>query len=183
MIDLPILNFLIGIAGAITKLAMDDDGIAIPNFKDGKVYLGGISGMVIGGVAGCIANNNPLSAFLGGYAGTGLISNLVKSGLTNQPVAQPTVEAHIRTIATQNGIDPELAIRVAKCESNLDPQAINVNTDNSIDRGLYQINNKYHPEVTSAQAFDITFATQFFCTAFKNGNLSWWNASRTCWDK
>jgi hypothetical protein len=183
MIDLPLLNFLLGGAGALVKLCMDDDGIAMPNVKDGKLYLGGISGLIIGAVAGVIANNNPLSAFLGGYAGTGLISNLVKSGLTNQPVAQPTVEEQIRTIAKQNGVDPDLAVRVAKCESNLNPQAININVDNSEDRGLFQINNKYHPGVTSAQAFDITFSTQFFCTAFKAGNLSWWNASKKCWEK
>ena len=183
MIDLPILNLLIGAAGAFVKLLMDDDGIAVPNFKEGKLYLGGISGIIIGAVTGCIANNNPLSAFLGGYAGTGLISNLVKSGTTNQPVAQPTVEAQIRTIATQNGIDPDLAVRVAKCESNFNPKAININTDGSEDRGLFQINNKFHPEVTDAQAFDITFSCQFFCDAFKAGNISWWNSSRTCWDK
>jgi hypothetical protein len=138
--------------------------------------------MIIGAVSGCIANNNPLSAFLGGYAGTSLISTLVASGVKDKVVPQPTVEQQIRTIAKQNGIDAELAVRVAKCESGLNPQAVNVNTDNSIDRGLYQINSKYHPEVTEAQAFDITFACQFFCTAFKNQNLSWWNASRTCWD-
>jgi len=181
MVDLPILNFSIGACGALVKILMDEDGIALPNFKDGKLYLGGIGGIIIGAITGCLANNNPLSAFLGGYAGTGLINNLVKSGITNQPVAQPTVEQQIRTIAQQNGIDPDLAVRVAKCESNLNPQAININTDNSIDRGLYQINSKYHPEVTEIQAFDITFSCQFFCTAFKNGNLSWWNASKTCW--
>ena len=183
MIDLPILNFSVGAIGAFTKLIMEEDGIIIPNFKEGKLYLGGISGILIGAITGCIANNNPLSAFLGGFAGTSLISTLVVSGVKDKPCTPPTVEAQIRTIATQNGIDPDIAVAVAKCESNFNPQAININTDNSEDRGLFQINNKFHPEVTTAQAFDITFSTQFFCTAFKAGNLSWWNASKTCWEK
>lgn len=183
MIDLPILNFLIGASGALVKMCMDEDGILMPNYKDGKVYLGGIAGLIIGAVSGVVANNNPLSAFLGGYAGTGLITAVVASGAVNKPIKCPTVEQQIRTIAMQNGIDPDLAIKVAKCESGLNPQAVNINKDNSIDRGLYQINNHYHPEVTSEQAFDITFATSFFCTAFKDGNISWWNASRTCWEK
>lgn len=178
-----IFNFLIGAAGAATKLIMDEDGLTMPNFKSGKLYLGAISGILLGGVTGVIANNNPLSAFLAGYAGTGLIQALVKSGVANQTVPQPTVEQQIRTIAQQNGIDGDLAVAVAKCESGLNPQAININVDNSEDRGLFQINTKYHPEVKAAQAFDITFATQFFCNAFKAGQISWWNASRTCWEK
>lgn len=183
MIDLPILNFFIGACGALVKMCMDEDGILMPNYKDGKIYLGGIAGIIIGAVSGVIANQNPLSAFLGGYAGTGLITAVVASGSVNKPTKCPTVEDQIRTIASQNGIDGDLAVKVAKCESGLNPQAVNINQDNGTDRGLYQINSKYHPRVTDAQAFDITFSTQFFCDAFKSGNLSWWNASRKCWDK
>jgi len=129
-----------------------------------------------------LANNNPLSAFLGGYAGTQMVSTMVASGIADKPVVPPTIEQQIRDIAKCAGVDPDIAVKVARCESGLNPQITNVNTDGSIDRGLYQINNKFHPEVTDAQAFDVTFSCNFFCTAFKNGNLSWWNASKTCWD-
>jgi hypothetical protein len=85
-------------------------------------------------------------------------------------------------VAKDEGVDPDLALRVAKCESGFKINATNTNTDGSIDRGLFQINSKYHPEVTADQAFDLEFSTRFFCKAFKSGNLSWWNASKSCWN-
>ena len=182
MLDLPVLNFLVGAGGALVKLLMESDGFIVPSIKDGKLFFGGFAGVIIGGVTGILSNNNPLSAFLGGFAGTSLITTLVTSGTANQPTPQPTVKEQITTIAKQNGIDPDICIRVATCESSLKPKAVNVNQGGSIDRGLFQINNLAHPEVTAAQAFDITFSCQFFCTAFKGGNLAWWNSSRKCWD-
>ena len=88
----------------------------------------------------------------------------------------------IKKTAKKYGIDEELAVRVAKCESGLNPKAINTNAPDSIDRGLYQINSKWHPEITEEQAFDIQFSTNFFCEAVKNGYIRWWKASQKCWE-
>jgi hypothetical protein len=177
-----ILNALIGAAGSLVKMIIEDGGIQLPTFKGGKIYLGGVGGMIIGMAAGMIADHDYVTTFLGGFAGTSVINYLVASQgkTTNQQAS--SVEDIIKQICAQNTVDPALALRVAKCESGLNPKAINMNTDKSMDRGLFQINNKYHPEVTDEQAFDPSFATQFFCTAFKGGNVGWWNASRTCWD-
>lgn len=94
-----------------------------------------------------------------------------------------TTEETIRKIAKEEGVDPELAVKVARCESSLNPTALNMNATGSRDRGIFQINDKWHPEVTDDEAFNVEFSTKFFCTAMKGGNLSWWNASRTCWEK
>lgn len=92
------------------------------------------------------------------------------------------VEATIRKIAKQEGVDPDLAVRVAQCESGLDPGAVHINAKGSKDRGLFQWNDKWHPEITNDIAFDIEKSTQAFCKAFKEGHLDWWNASKKCWD-
>ena len=55
--------------------------------------------------------------------------------------------------------------------------------DNWEHHGQCQINDKWHPEVSDNQAYDIIESTKFFCKAFKEGNLYWWDASKKCWNK
>ncbi len=93
-----------------------------------------------------------------------------------------TVEQIIRRIAKEEKIDPDLAVRVAKCESGLNPGAHHTNSTGSIDRGLYQWNNQYHPEIPDEIAYNAERSTRAFCKAFKEGHLSWWNATKKCWD-
>ncbi len=93
-----------------------------------------------------------------------------------------TVGQIIERIARDEGIDQNLAVRVARCESGLNPMAKNTNSNGSIDRGLYQWNDRWHPEITDQIAFDIEKSCRAFCKAFKDGHLSWWNATRSCWD-
>ena len=52
------------------------------------------------------------------------------------------------------GGDPSTAAAVALAESGGDPAAIGRNQDGSRDRGLWQINDRFHPDVTDACAFD-----------------------------
>lgn len=92
-----------------------------------------------------------------------------------------TVEQIIRRIAKNEGVDPKLAVRVAKCESGLNPAAKNINSDGSIDRGLFQWNSRWHPEITGPVAFNAEKSTRAFCKAFKEGHLSWWDATKKCW--
>lgn len=92
-----------------------------------------------------------------------------------------TIEQTIRRIAIEMGVDPNLAVLVAKCESGLNPNATNTNAHGSVDRGLFQINDRWHPEVTAKEAFNVDFSIRFYCKAVKEGHLSWWNASKKCW--
>ena len=76
--DWPIL-FLMGAAGAIIKDVLKDNKISLP-FIDGKeIYLGCIGGIIIGAFAGYFVDNDPVTAFLGGYAGSQIIQGLVIS--------------------------------------------------------------------------------------------------------
>ena len=67
-------------------------------------------------------------------------------------------------------------IAIIAAESGRDPSATHVNTDGSVDRGLWQINNKAHPEVTDAQAFDPVQATAAaFTISNKGTDFSPWS--------
>jgi len=96
---------------------------------------------------------------------------------------QRAIAGIIRKIAEEQGVNPYLAIKVAYCESSLKPDAIRENNDGSIDRGLFQWNNKYHPEIDDYCAFNIRCSTIAFCKAVKRGKIHWWNSSRHCWSK
>jgi len=89
----------------------------------------------------------------------------------------------IRRIAIEEKVDPELAYKIAKCESGLNPHARGINKTGSIDRGIFQWNDKYHPEVSDDCAFDVECSARAFCKAAKENHLSWWNASKECWSK
>ncbi len=91
------------------------------------------------------------------------------------------IKSSIKNIAIEEKIDAELACRVAQCESGLNIKAKRINTSTSIDRGLYQWNNYYHPKITDEMAYNPETACRLFCQAVRNGKLSWWNASRSCW--
>lgn len=62
-----------------------------------------------------------------------------------------------RTVATALGQEPQIivALSVAMAESSCDPNAVNINSGGSEDRGLWQMNNVYHSEVSDACAFQI----------------------------
>lgn len=94
-----------------------------------------------------------------------------------------TVGEKIRRIAREEGVDPELAYRVAKCESSLNPQAMGINETGSVDRGLFQWNDKFHPEISDNCAYDVECSVRAFCKAVKEDHLSWWNASKDCWSE
>jgi len=176
------LLFVAGAIGAFIKEIIDDNCIKLPTLKDGIVNLGFIGGLIIGAFAGYAIDGSYLTAAMGGFSGTAVIQALAKTNNTEKKSETETIEQTIRRIAKEETVDPDLAVRIAKCESSLNPKRTNVNAPDSIDRGIFQINSKWHPEVTEAQAFDVEFSTRFFCKAFKSGNLSWWNASKKCWD-
>ena len=191
----PILSlFLAGVIGALLKDILEDNAIVLPKVIDGKMTLGFIGGAIVGGLAGYYVDGSLVTAGMGGYAGKSIIEALLSSKKELEQVTQAaqkpisetekkTIEQRIREIAKEKCVDPELAVRVAKCESALNPSARNVNKTGSVDRGLYQWNNLYHPEITDAMAYDPDVATREFCKAVKAGNLSWWNASKTCWNR
>lgn len=74
--------------------------------------------------------------------------------------------------AEANGINPELFLRVANCESQLNPKA---HGDKHIGNsyGLWQIHQPSHPEVTYEQATDVEWSTQYAVKLFKQRPTAW----------
>lgn len=68
-----------------------------------------------------------------------------------------------------SGVPSANGIAIVCAESGRDPAATFTNTDSSIDRGLWQINSKWHAEVTDAQAFDPKLATEAAYRISKGG--------------
>jgi hypothetical protein len=174
------------LAGALGALAADilvDNKIQLPKKVNNELVLGSLGGLFFGALAGYLADGNVIAAFSAGFGGTEFVANLVNKRVKTQ-TEEEVMEQIIRWVAKEEGVDPDLAVRVARCENpRLDPKAVNINKDGSRDRGLFQINSKWHPEVTDEQAFDPVFSTRFFCKAVKEGHLDWWNATRHCWEK
>jgi hypothetical protein len=74
------------------------------------------------------------------------------------------------------GVGLAWAVAVSLAESGGRPDAVNVNKDGSRDRGLWQINDKAHPNVSDAQAFNPATAAQA-AYAISSGGSRWtpWN--------
>ena len=177
-----IIIFLAGAFGAVCKDIFQDNKLVLPKITAGEFYLGFLGGVIIGGLVGLSVDGSFLTAMMAGFTGSSVIANLVPQKLQAYTAENNTIENQIRKIAISEGVDPAVAVRVAKCESNLKAEAINTNKDGSRDRGIFQINEKWHPEVTDAQAFDVEFSAKFFCKAYKDGHIDWWNASKQCWN-
>jgi len=178
-----LILFVAGAIGALVKEIIQDNKLTLPKKVDGEFALGFLGSCIIGGVAGYLVDGDPVTAGLAGYAGLSVIANLLAKKNQGPELAKNTIAEIIRKVAENKGIDPELAVRVADCESGLNPAAVNLNKDGSKDRGLYQINDKWHPEVSDKIAFDIVLSTQFFCQAFIDGHLDWWKITKKCWEK
>lgn len=186
--------FIGGIIGAFLKDILSDGCIELPYFTEKKLNLGFIGGWLIGGFAGFFIDGSFVTAAMAGYTGSSIIQNIMAQSTTPNPVqtttytqTQTTTEISIPDLITkicqEEEVDPNLALKVAKCESGLRPNAKNINAPDSIDRGLYQINSKWHPEVTDEQAYNPEFSIRFFCQAVKANKLDMWDASKTCWNK
>jgi len=172
-----------GATGALLKEILQDNNLKLPQITKGQLNLGFLGSIIVGAFVGYAIDGGFLTAAMAGYAGFSIIEQLIPKNNLTITKKESETEQVIRFIAKQESVNPDLAVRVAKCESNLVANAVNTNTDGSRDRGIFQINDKYHPEVTDEQAFDITYSTKFFCKAFKDGNINWWNCSKECWNK
>jgi len=207
--DPQLMVFIFGALGGLISLILNDGCLELPKKIDGKIYLGGLSALILGALAGYFTDGSLLAAFIGGFTGKEMVTKLLNKPdeilanlapcTTSQPDATPTqpaetatiaatpipiyldIETMIRAKAAAAGVKPDLAVAVAHCESGLNPSATNKNKDGSIDRGLYQWNNKYHPEITDEMAFNPETATDLFLKAIAAGHLSWWSASQKCW--
>ncbi len=100
----------------------------------------------------------------------------VKTVIIAEPAQNLTpseAEALIRQLAKEANFKwPNYLVKIAKCESQLNPWRSNTGGNhpaNSVDRGLYMINNYWHSEVTDEQAYDPVFATKWAMELINKG--------------
>ncbi len=88
-----------------------------------------------------------------------------------------TLEEMIREKARINNLNEEKIIYIARCESQLDHQAVGdgnltcASTKKPMrSRGIWQINECGHSEISDAQAFDPAWSTAWAMEVFKKGS-------------
>ena len=77
--------------------------------------------------------------------------------------------------ALEASISPATVLSVIECESTWNPSA---RGDGGHSRGLAQIHDQYHPDVTDEMADDPRFAIDFLVSAVRNGDGSMWTCFR-----
>jgi hypothetical protein len=99
-----------------------------------------------------------------------------QANLANQETRELTVEEIIYAAADKYGVSRQEMYCLAYAESGLNPNATGYNTDavQSIDRGLYQINQYWHPDVSDAQAYNAEFAADWTAQRLAIGGHSAW---------
>lgn len=78
----------------------------------------------------------------------------------------------IRHLALKNDINYKKLLRIVDCESNFNPN-VRGRVDNR-DRGLWQFNSRWHPEVSDDCAFDSWCSTQKAIDLIKAGYAHHW---------
>lgn len=94
----------------------------------------------------------------------------------------------ITNVCNENGVEPELAIAVARHEGGLtNPKITRQNTDShhSIDRGIFQYNSYWLSYIPDSVAFDVALATKEFCDLVKQKGMlhQLWYISEPNWKK
>lgn len=100
------------------------------------------------------------------------------SNISPTPVSCPTsvvLRQEIKSYIRCKDWPDEEALAIAECESKLNVDAINLNKGHSLDRGIFQINQKFHPEVTNECAFNAKCNIDAAYNIWrKNGNFNQW---------
>jgi len=97
------------------------------------------------------------------------------------------IRKSIRIICDEEGLtvaQKNMCCDIAACESGFNINAKLVNSVKSVDRGLFQWNSYWHPEITDEIAYNPEKNTRLACKAIKQGKSKvYWSASMKCWNK
>jgi soluble lytic murein transglycosylase-like protein len=91
-------------------------------------------------------------------------------------VSRGDIQHLVRRYAFVYDVPEEELFYVLNCESSMNPKAVG---DSGHSRGLSQIHDVYHPEVSQEQAFSPDYAIRFLAKAISEGKGGQW----TCWRK
>lgn len=111
-----------------------------------------------------------------------LYSELIKSNtyeVSNVSAEeQPELSIYDQICLASGGENCDVLYNLAKCESNLNPDAIHINTNRTADLGIMQINT-VHKDISNSDKFNLTKSVQWANQKIKEGKGSIW----VCWDK
>jgi hypothetical protein len=92
------------------------------------------------------------------------------------------IPALIEAKAIEHGIDPVMALKIAKCESSLNPESSpSANTNGTNDKGLFQINSIHN--VPDSCRLDALCNTEWAMKTMQTQGYTPWYSSRKCWSK
>jgi hypothetical protein len=93
-----------------------------------------------------------------------------------------SIEEEIRLIAQEEKFKwPDYLVRLADCESKLGKYSYNKQGNypqDSIDRGVFMINNYWHAEVSDEQAHNLDWATRWTISRINNGFQHEWSCDK-----
>jgi len=105
-----------------------------------------------------------------------IFSNQVATASAPVPIAKPlTTEEKIVYYANKHKVSADIIYKVISCESQFNPNAVG---DNGHSRGLVQIYDDYHPEVTHEQAFNEDFSIEFLAKKLAQNKGKLWTCYR-----
>lgn len=111
--------------------------------------------------------------------------NLVKPvQAVNTPYCYDAIGC-IRDVGEEMGMsnkDITTMVRIAKCESGYREDAVNKNTNGTIDRGIFQLNS-IHKNISNKDAFTFESNIKYAWNMFKEQGTNPWNSSIKCWNK
>lgn len=87
--------------------------------------------------------------------------------------------------AKEYGVNAQVAIRIAECESSLDPHATNTNINGSTDGGIFQVNS-IHNATVSKLGLDMSNMydnIEYAMMLMKENGTKDWYSSQHCWSK
>ena len=91
--------------------------------------------------------------------------------------AQVTWQEQVLDLVEEAGLNSEYAEKIIYCESRWEKDAIHRNRG-SVDRGIWQINSYFHPEVSESCAFSPLCATKEAIRIVKTKGWSEWVCSK-----
>lgn len=92
------------------------------------------------------------------------------------------IEAEIRAIADELNFQwPDFLVKLAQCESRLDPEASNSKGNTpagSTDRGVFQINNYWHKNISDECAYSVRCSTEYTIKLINEGKQHLWTCNK-----
>jgi len=124
-------------------------------------------------------------------------SLLLTNGITEQSIDDYFLCNHLQDVKQWYGLTQQYfgdetlkALAIMSCESDGKITALNVNSDGSKDKGLFQFNSKtekwlenniYNKELDMYNPKTNIKAAAWVVNNI--GNWSWWNSSKHCWER